>query len=173
MDLTTAATGPFTPTEAHARLARLAGRWAGTAKTYLDPEHPEAAEAAPWEGTIGSLLGGRFVRFTYASSAMNQPLAGDLTIAYEKGDQIFRLAWIDSFHTGGAILVSETTPIPGGSAVPTIDARGTFFVAEGQPRWGWRTELDDRNDGVLVIRMFNVTPDGEETLGVAIELTRS
>jgi hypothetical protein len=46
------------------------------------------------------------------------------------------------------------------------------LVWEGQPRWGWRTELDDRAPGGLRILMFNVTPDGEETLGVDIELAR-
>ncbi len=86
MDLAAAATGPFSPTDLHARLARLAGRWTGTAKTYVDPSNPEAAEVAPWDGTIAMLLGGRFLRFSYVSRAMGQPIAGELTVAYEKGD---------------------------------------------------------------------------------------
>src|SRR6476660_4305661 len=111
MDLSAAATGPFSPTDVHARLARLAGTWAGTARTYADPSDPDAAEVAPWDGTIAMLLGGRFLRFAYASRAMGQPIAGELTIAYEKGDRLFRMSWIDSLHTGGAILVSESKPV--------------------------------------------------------------
>jgi hypothetical protein len=172
MDLAAAATGPFTPTDVHARLARMAGRWTGTAKTYADPENPEAAEVAPWEGTIEMLLGGRFLRFAYASRAMGQPIAGELTLAYEKGDRLFRMSWIDSLHTSPAILVSESEPVPEGAAAATIRASGTYFAGEGQPRWGWRTELDDQTDGALRIRMFNVMPDGEESIGVAIDLTR-
>lgn len=42
----------------------------------------------------------------------------------------------------------------------------------GQPRWGWRTELDDQADGALRIRMFDVTPAGEESIGVEIDLAR-
>jgi hypothetical protein len=172
MDLAAVTTGSFSPTDLHARLARMAGRWAGTAKTYADPENPDAAEVAPWNGTIEMLLGGRFLRFAYVSRAMGEPIAGELTIAYEKGDRLFRTSWIDSLHTGGAILVSESKPVAEGDSAAAIRVFGTYFAGEGQPRWGWRTELDDRTDDALHIRMFNVMPDGEESLGVAIELTR-
>jgi hypothetical protein len=170
MDLAVAATGPFTPTDVHARLARLAGRWKGSAKTYLDPSKPP--EVAPWEGTIEMLLGGRFLRFAYVSSAMGQPTAGELTIAYEQGDRLFRMSWIDSFHTSPAILVSESKPVPEDGVAAAIRAFGTYFAGEGQPRWGWRTELDDQTEGVLRVRMFNVEPAGEESIGVDIDLTR-
>ena len=172
MDLASVATGPFSPTDVHARLARMAGRWKGTAKTYADPSNPTAAEEAPWEGTIEMLLAGRFLRFAYVSRAMGQPIAGELTIAWEKGDRRFRMAWIDSLHTSPAILVSESKAVPEGGAVATISAFGTYFVGEGHPRWGWRTEIDDQTEGALRIRMFNIEPDGGESLGVAIDLAR-
>ena len=172
MDLAAAPTGPFSPTDVHARLARMAGRWTGTAKTYADPSNPEAAEVAPWDAAIEMLLGGRFLRFAYVSRAMGQPIAGELTIAYEKGDRLFRMSWIDSLHTSPGIMVSESKPIPEGGAAAAISALGTYFAGEGQPRWGWRTELDDQTDGALRIRMFNIQPGEEETLGVAIDLTR-
>ena len=150
----------------------MVGRWTGTAKTYADPSNPELAEVAPWDGTIEMLLGGRFLRFAYVSRAMGQPIAGELTIAYEKGDRLFRISWIDSLHTGAAILVSESKPVPESSVAATISALGTYFAGEGQPRWGWRTELDDQTDGVLRIRMFNIQPGEEETIGAEIDLTR-
>jgi len=77
MDLAAVATGPFSPTDLHARLARMVGRWTGTAKTYADPSNPELAEVAPWDGTIEMLLGGRFLRFAYVSRAMGQSLSRD------------------------------------------------------------------------------------------------
>lgn len=54
----------------------------------------------------------------------------------------------------------------------SISAFFSYFAGEGQPRWGWRTELDDRTERTLRIRMFDVTSDGAESLGVAIDLTR-
>lgn len=45
IDLATVPTGPFAPTEVHARLARLRGRWEGTARTYFD--------IAPGEDGVG------------------------------------------------------------------------------------------------------------------------
>jgi hypothetical protein len=93
-------------------------------------------------------------------------------MAYEQGDRLFRLSWIDSLHTGAAILVSESKPVAEDAAPAPISAFGTYFAGEGQPRWGWRTELDDATDGALRIRMFNVMPDGEESIGVDIDLTR-
>jgi hypothetical protein len=172
MDLSTVATGPFSASEFHLRLARMAGRWKGTAKTYADPGDPEAAEIAPWAGTIEMLLGGRFLRFSYVSHALGQPVAGELTIAYEQGDRLFRMSWIDSLHTSAAILVSESKSTPEGGAPASISVFGTYFAGEGQPRWGWRTELDDQTDGALRVRMFNIQPGEEESIGVDIELTR-
>lgn len=173
MDLVSAATGPFTPTDLHARLARLTGHWRGTARTHLDPSTPEAFESAPWEGTIETLLGGRFVRFVYHSHALGQPIVGELTIAYETGDRRIRMTWIDSLHTSPAILVSEGTAIAPETEPQPLSAFGTYFAGEGQPRWGWRTELDDGAESTLRIRMVNVTPEGAESLGVAIDLTRT
>ncbi|MDB4943276.1 MAG: hypothetical protein JWP97_2810 [Labilithrix sp.] len=172
MDLAGAATGPFSPTDVHARLAGLAGRWTGTARTHADPEDPAAAEVAAWDGTITMLLGGRFLRFTYVSRAMGQPIAGELTIAYEKDDRLFRMSWIDSLHTGGSILVSASERVLEDAARAPISASGTYFAGEGQPRWGWRTEVDDRTDGALHIRMFNVIPGSDESIAVDIALTR-
>ncbi len=171
MQLAAVATGPFSPTDHHARLARLAGRWTGTARTYCDPSNPELAEVAPWDGTSEMLLGGRFLRFVYVSRAMGQPIAGELTVAYDNGDRLFRMSWIDSLHTSATILVSESKPLPESGAMATISAFGTYFASEGEPRWGWRTELDDRTAGALRVRMFNVTPAGEESIGVEIDLT--
>lgn len=170
MDLAAAATGPFSPTDVHTRLAGLVGIWKGTAKTYFDPGAP--AESAPWSGTIEMILGGRFLRFAYVSHAMGQPIAGELTIAYEKGDRVFRMSWLDSLHTSPAILVSQSEPVTADLGLAPIHAVGTYFAGEGAPRWGWRTELDDRQSGALTLRMFNVSPTGKESLGVEVELTR-
>lgn len=160
-------TSPYTPDPQHARLLRLIGDWQGTAKTWLDPSPSAPPVSAPWEGAITELLGGRFVQFDYRSSVNDTPIAGRLLIAFESSEGLFRTTWIDSFHTGTAVLVSVGKP---GDA--DVDVLGAYFIAEGVPPWGWRTRIDDSRDGELVIRMYNVKPEGEEKIGVEIALKR-
>lgn len=163
IDLETARTAAFEPDAEHRRLARLAGEWKGRARTWLDPAQP--ALEAPWEGRIGLILGERFARFEYASSMADAPFAGELVLAFESGERVWRTTWIDSFHTGSAILVSS-----GAASEGPISVRGSWFAGADQPLWGWRTELDDGVDGELTIRMYNVTPEGKEALGVEVLL---
>jgi hypothetical protein len=169
MDLRTVETAAFEKSPEQARLAHLEGSWEGTAKTFLDPAQPPEVEA--WRGTMALVLGGRFLRFEYASRAMGKPIAGEMIVAYESGDRRWRTAWIDSFHTSPAILASEGEP--GQSAA--IRVRGSYFAGEGHPHWGWITEIDDAraSEGALRIVMKNVTPDGEEMPGLEIELARA
>lgn len=161
-------TKPYTPDEAHTRLARLVGGWSGLARTYLDPSKPPLE--ARWDGELTSVLGGRFVRLTYRSELEGAPLAGELLVAFESGEGLWRTSWVDSFHTGTAILMSTGQ---GGAAAAPICVTGSYFAAPGHPHWGWRTELDDRHPERLHLRMFNVSPEGQEDLGVDIALRRA
>ncbi|HVK70904.1 MAG TPA: DUF1579 family protein [Polyangium sp.] len=163
VNLETEQTGSYDRDSEHQRLARLAGVWRGTARTIMGPG-AEPLDAA-WEGRIAEILGGRFVRFEYRSSVEGKPIAGEMLIAFESGEKLWRTTWVDSFHTGSMILVSE------GSGTD-IDVRATYFAAEGHPRWGWRTVIDDAQAEKLTIRMYNITPDGQEFLGVEISLAR-
>lgn len=162
-----APTKSYTPDQAHARLARLAGDWRGVARTWLEPGKPP--QEARWEGRIAPVLDGRFVRFTYGSELQGTPFAGELLVAFESGEGLWRMTWVDSFHTGTAILVSVGE---GGPAAQPVSVRGSYFAAPGHPHWGWRTELHDADAAQLVVRMFNVEPSGEESLGVELVLKR-
>ncbi|MDI1477746.1 DUF1579 family protein [Polyangium sp. y55x31] len=164
VNLETEQTKPYERDSEHQRLARLVGVWRGTARTIMGPN--VAPIEAAWEGRIAAILDGRFVRFTYRSSVEDKPIAGEMLIAFESGEKLWRTSWVDSFHTGTMILVSE------GSGTD-IDVRGSYFAAEGHPRWGWRTVIDDAQAEKLTIRMYNITPDGEEFLGVEITLSRA
>ncbi|MDI1431263.1 DUF1579 family protein [Polyangium sorediatum] len=163
VNLETEPTTPYERDSEHERLARLAGEWRGTARTIMGPG-AEPLDAA-WEGRIAGILGGRFVRFVYRSSVEGKPIVGEMLIAFESGEKLWRTSWVDSFHTGTMILVSE-------GRGTDIDVRGRYFAAEGHPHWGWRTVIDDAQAEKLTIRMYNITPDGQEFLGVEITLAR-
>ncbi len=164
-------TNPWTPYEAdaaHARLGRLLGAWRGNSKTIMGPDAP--AVEGPWEGEVISLLGGRFVRFSYRGRVGDKPHAGELTVAWESGEKLWRMAWIDTFHTGTAILTMASDAAR--SADSEISCKGTWFAAEGHPHWGWRTVIDDAQPGAMALRMYVGTPDGQEALGVEVLLER-
>lgn len=59
-------------------------------------------------------LGGRCLRFSYGSHAMGQPIAGELTVAYEKGDRSFRMSWsdwgLDPIATSGSDSTERFSP---------------------------------------------------------------
>ncbi|WP_170319361.1 DUF1579 family protein [Polyangium spumosum] len=166
VNLETEPTKPYESDAEHQRLARLVGAWRGTAQTIMGPPGTTPIEA-PWEGRITTILDGRFVRFTYRSSVEEKPIAGEMLLAFESGEKLWRISWVDSFHTGTAILVSVSKE--GGT---DIDVRGSYFAAPGHPHWGWRTVVDDAQADRLVIRMYNITPDGQEAPGIEITLAR-
>jgi hypothetical protein len=93
-----------------------------------------------------------------------QPHAGQLLLGFDRAEQQHVATWIDSFHTGTCPMHST------GAAGATITVRGTYFAGPGQPRWGWRTELDDATPNVLGIRMWNVDPTGKEDAAVLVRL---
>jgi hypothetical protein len=166
LDLASATTKPFTLDDAHRRIAGWAGRWRGEVKTTFEPTEPPVN--GDWDGRVAVVLGGRFARLEYRANIGETPHAGELVVAYEQAEKRWTSAWIDSFHTGTAILTSRGEP--GASAV---DLRGDYFVEDGAPRWGWRTTIDDANAGQLVVRMDNIAPDGAEDLAVELVLTRA
>jgi hypothetical protein len=164
LDATSAPTTPFNPTAHHTALHELVGRWAGETQLYLDPSAPP--ETSRTEATVESLLGGRWVRIDYQGTAMGKPHAGVLMLGYHRDAHSFEAAWIDSFHTGTAIMLSVGEPGDG-----SISVLGSY--AAGAERWGWRTTL--RRDGAdgLVIEALNITPAGEAHPAVTTRLRRA
>lgn len=160
----TAPTSPFEPTPQHQALAELAGRWSGDTELYLDPA--AAPETSPTWATIEPLLAGRWLRIEYRGTATAQPHAGALILGYHRDAGAFEAAWIDSFHTGTAMMMS----VGEARADGVISVLGSY--AAGAERWGWRTTLRRAGADALLIESFNVTPDGQEFPAVVTRLRR-
>jgi hypothetical protein len=144
----------------HHRLARMAGEWTGHYKLWFEPG--KLAGEAPQHGTIRGILGGRFLLHEYEGSFDGEPFAGVALYGHHIDDGSWESAWVDSFHTGTAIMFS-TAPASDGC----FAALGSYGDGQGGRRWGWRTEIEQPDDDTLVITMFNITPDGDE--GKAVE----
>jgi len=149
------ATGP------HSLLAKAVGNWEGTVRTWFEAD--ELADTSPVTGTIRPVLGGRFVLHEYTGTLMGDVMEGISLHGYALGEEQFETAWIDSCHNGTRIMLSRQDRDPTGAVASVL---GSYPVADA-PDWGWRTEIDVSGcPDELAIRHFNVTPTGEEAIGV-------
>jgi hypothetical protein len=164
-DLAHAPTSPFEPTAAHALLQRFAGSWRGTTRLWLEPGTPPEETLTELRAQL--ILGGRWLRLESVGTSFGKPHAGEMLLGFHKDAGEYELAWIDSSHTGSAIMLS-TGPA---SSEPVVDVVGSYRA--GAERWGWRTRLHCPSPGELAIDAFNISPQGQEDRAIATLLRRS
>lgn len=150
----------------HHRLAQLAGAWAGTARTWFEPD--KLADASPIAGMIRPVLDGRFVVHEYRGSMQGKPLTGIAIHGYHIDLDRYETAWIDSFHCGTAIMLSLGERRDDDAPVSVL---GHYSVPGSEP-WGWRTAIEMPDPDHLVITHYNIMPDGTEARAVEIQYTR-
>lgn len=151
---------------AHALLARMAGRWQGTARTWFEPG--KLAETSPVRGQIKRVLKGMFAQHSYRGRLMGDPMIGLALIGYSLGEQQWQVAWVDSVHNGTRVMLSVS---PSGASPLRPNVLGSYPAPQG-PDWGWRTTLELRGRDRLLLRHFNVTPQGQESIGVEFDYRR-
>ena len=156
------------PGGAHHLLARLAGGWSGTTRTWFEPD--QLADQSPTRGRMRTVLDGRFVVHEYEGSLQAKPLFGMAVIGYHIDAGVFTVAWIDSFHMGTGTMQSTGRAAADDDGTG-FDVLGQYEVPEGPP-WGWRTTLRLSDDDKLSIVHFNISPAGDESKAVEIVYTR-
>jgi len=164
IDARTAPTTPFEPGPQHELLAAMAGDWSGPTQTWFDPDG--LPEECTTEASARLLLGGRWLRIDYRGEAMGKLHAGEMTLGFHRDAKQFEMAWIDSFHTGSQIM-SFAGPLRDDGEISVL---GSYQA--GAERWGWRTAYRLEAPGTLVVRAWNITPDGQEQRAIETRLTR-
>lgn len=184
---------------AHALLASMVGEWRGVARTWFEPG--KLADESPIAGSTRLVLDGMFLLHEYEGTLQDAPMKGIAIIGYSLAEQQWQVSWIDSIHNGTRIMHSTGTVPNGGLSPSSADAEvgdasasasevqarkqgqspksgtvpsvlGSYPAGEG-PDWGWRTTLEMRGRDNLVISHYNITPGGEESIGVEIDYKRS
>lgn len=150
----------------HRALAAMAGDWQGTTRVWFEPDQPPAMQVAQ-AGRVRSVLGGRFLLHEYRYGEGEQAGEGIALYGLHLDEGVWEAAWVDSFHTGTAIMFSRARDEGRGFGV-----LGSYGGGEGGPRWGWRTVIAQPSADALVITMFNITPDGVETKALETEYRR-
>lgn len=140
----------------HHQLSLLEGQWAGTAKTWFEPD--QLGDESPMQGSLKPVLDGRFLLYQYQGSLAGKAFDGIALIGYSISNEKFQMAWIDSFHMGTGIMFSG-----GEQCRSAFSVTGSYGGAEMPEPWGWRTEIEVKNENTIIITAYNISPSGEES----------
>ena len=146
----------------HQFFKKLVGKWEGTATTYFKPN--ELGDESPIKGSITEILGGLFLLHEYESTLMGNEMLGLAIYGYNKNKNQFEVAWVDSQHMGSEIMFSSAK-----NTENKFSVLGHYTGQDENDVWGWKTILELKGSENLVIQHFNITPDGQEYLGVNID----
>lgn len=147
------------------KLRSLAGNWTGNNRLHL-PWLPEPMVDSGGTAIVTSRVGGQFLEIAYTWSHEGKPQEGVIVLGGDSKTDAVGAFWTDSWHMAHQLMPCEGKQESDGS----VSVSGSYKV-EGHPDWGWRTEIIPGEEN-LVYKMYNVTPDGEESIAVEMEMTR-
>jgi hypothetical protein len=136
------------------KLKSAAGNYKGTNRLH-DP-HTNKPDDTPSNLNLTAILNGRFVRIDYSWSYQNAPQEGSMLIGFDSDEKLVTIHWIDTWHMSNKVLALQGTAESNGS----MNARGSY-PAPPDPDWGWRIVIEPADES-LKIKMFNISPQGEE-----------
>ena len=145
-------------------LRALEGDWTGSNKLWFTPTDP--ARLSQTTASVRTAAQGRFFTMGYTWADEGKPQDGLLTLGIDPATQTIAASWLDSFHMSHAIMTCS------GPAGGEVSVKGTYSVP-GYPDWGWRISVDPETADAFTLRMFNISPEGEEALAVEASYRRS
>ena len=138
------------------------GEWAGPSLLCFAPGQPTISCEST--ATVVRSVKGTALEMHYDWSYEATPHQGLLILSDDAASGRCEIAWMDSFHYTNRMMLLTGAHAGEGE----INVRGSYPAPTG-PDWGWRMTLEMPDAETLVLRMFNITPDGQE--GWAVEAT--
>ncbi len=138
-------------------LASHQGVWRGLNKLWIEDPEGEP-ETSP--GTLTVTEDRVLITWTFRGEAQE----GSCTV--EEIEDSVAVVWTDSWHS------EEGMDLSGEAFADAVDVFGAYPVRDGGPDWGWRIVLDLGDPERLLLRMYNISPEGDEVLVVALDGVR-
>lgn len=148
------------------KLITYAGTWQGT--NILQDSNSGQPEESPAFANVMPVLDGRFVRIDYTWEYQGNAQAGSLLIGYEAEANVVTGQWIDTWHMSDKVMSCRSSA----GENDLITLLGSFEAPPG-PAWGWRTDLLLAEADQLVMMMYTISPDEEESPAVEAHYTRT
>ena len=138
------------------------GAWTGKNTLYFE----EKVLTSDGTAEVRAAGQGRLVTFTYTWQYEGDPHEGVIVFPANAGEKPARVALFDTWHTGSDLMAL--------TAMPQDDGVIRVMGAYGTPpeEWGWRIELSLPQPGALLMRHFNITPEGREEIAVLADYGR-
>ncbi len=150
----------------HENFEQLAGNWRGTKRLHLSWEKENPVRESDSAASVALPARGEFWKLEYDWTFEGERQDGLLLVGRAKEKADFSATWIDSWHNG-----DNEMKLTGAIDQNKLDLRG-FYTVPGHPPWGWRVAIAPGSGDSWSLSMFNVTPEGEETLAVELDYRR-
>src|SRR5215207_5383599 len=142
------------------KLQQLLGDWKGSNRLHLGEWGPTPLHESTGTATVRERIGGQFLEIAYTWEYDEKQQEGVMILGGDNKTDAISAFWTDSWHLAHNVMRCDGTGSPDG----VVSVNGTYKV-EGHPDWGWRSEIVPTDSG-FEYKMFNVTPDGDESIAV-------
>ncbi len=149
------------------KLQQLVGDWKGGNRLHLGEWGPTPLHESTGTAVVRERNNGQFLEIAYTWEYDGKAQEGVIILGGDNKTDAVNAFWTDSWHMAHNLMLCSGTE----SADGVVSVKGTYKV-EGHPDWGWRSEIFATEIG-FEYKMFNVTPDGDESIAVEMAMTRT
>jgi Protein of unknown function (DUF1579) len=142
-------------------LAGLIGDWVGTTRTRFRPT--DDFEPCDVTARMRWVANGTFVLYEYDGSFNGQAAHGAAFFGIDPESGEGSAAWVDSFHSSTAPMLSK-----GQAASGELLNVTTTYGDPAEP-WGWQTVITEQGPDAMTILAYNIPPARISERYVAIE----
>ena len=147
-------------------LQSLPGRWTGENALWLSSTEPPRLSVA--HCSVAPEANGQCLALRYAWADKGVPQEGVLLLSADPASAECAAVWTDSWHCAHQFMTLRGAADDSGAA----SVLGAYAAPPG-PDWGWRITIVPSEDDRFTLRMFNISPEGEEAHAVEARYTRS